>query len=384
MAVDFSGQTQGKKIAFIGCGQLAKMMAESAIGLGVITSFLAEPNENTTCVDGLGIVVVRTDEHTPEQLYAALGEPDIITLEREQVDLQFLRALEHFCVIHPNLNAMAAAQDRLKERTELTRLGIPVAHHVFAKEKNEFVTKASSLTPPLFIKHPTLGYDGNHQWRAKTRGDLETLDLPSESFPLLVEQAVPFECEASIIAARSSSGEIALYPATVNTHVEGILVKSSVASDESLKERLSPAYEYMNTLLKAWDYVGVLTIELFVTGDGIVVNEIAPRVHNSGHWTMDGCASSQFENHIRAILGASLGDTTAKMASGMVNLLGVDAFPEVLLTENDRVHWYKKSVRPRRKMGHVNLVDENESALKSRQTEMIEKIYGNFNALQKA
>lgn len=372
-----------EKIAIIGCGQLAKMMAEAASVIGVSTTFLAERGENTSCVDGLGKVVVRDESQSAAQLFHALNQPQVMTLEREQVDLDFLHALEAFCEIHPNLTAMAIAQDRLKERQELIRLGIPVAKHVVAKTKAEFLSKASTLKLPLFIKHPKLGYDGNHQWRAKTQAELEELDLPEDSFPLLVEQAVNFECEASLIAARSSSGELTFYAPAMNTHVEGILVHSHVVSDANFKQRLQPAYDYMSTLLNTWNYVGILTIELFVTDDAVIVNEIAPRVHNSGHWTMDACSCSQFESHIRAVLGLSFGDTSSSREAGMVNLLGVDSIPSGLLGEADFVHWYNKSVRPRRKMGHINMIGDDRSTFLKHQQIIVDRIYSDFKSLKK-
>lgn len=194
------------------------------------------------------------------------------------------------------------------------------------------------------------------------------------NFPLVAEQYVPFLYEASIIGVRSLAGEIRYYPATINEHCDGILLRSYTAPNEAIHQQLLPARQLLALLFHHWNYVGVLSLELFVTRNGLVVNELAPRVHNSGHWTMNGSPCSQFENHIRAITGLHPGDTRAKSHAGMVNLLGIERIPDKL-ERGCYSYWYNKTPTARRKMGHINMLSRNAQRLAKIQNQLIAELY---------
>lgn len=367
------------RVAIVGCGQLAQMMAKAGAKLDVDFAFLALPGEETGCVEGLGdVVVVDPTTQSPEEIFNALGKPDVVTVEREQLDVQILRSLQPFCAVHPNPDAVAYTQHRVSERNALQKAGLPVSTFTTAANKDELAEAIASLGLPLFIKHPTDGYDGKAQWRIFSQDDFDNLAIDNWDTALLVEQKVDFLYEASIIGARGRDGEIRFYPATRNVHEDGILLTSYAADESSFMSALEPAKDYIGTLLSDWDYVGVLTMELFVTNNGLVVNELAPRVHNSGHWTIDGVESSQFENHIRAITGMALGDTSVTGSAGMVNLLGTDA--DAALLDGCERHWYGKDIKPKRKVGHINVLPSTSDAVKATTKRLVQAIYPESDA----
>ena len=191
-----------------------------------------------------------------------------------------------------------------------------------------------------------------------------------------MEEMVNFSTEVSVIAARNSKGEVAVYPVTENYHRRGTLLISEAPAPGLTEEQEAEAQRMISTLLNASGYVGVLAMECFVTEQGLIVNELAPRVHNSGHWTMNAGIASQFENHLRAITGMPLGSTTPAKNGGMVNLLGVDVTAQDALAENAYLHLYNKSVKPNRKMGHVNLQAEDSESLKQQLNALAAQIYG--------
>ncbi len=366
------------KIAIIGAGQLAKMLAEAGIQIGHTFTFLANVDEDIRCINGLGDVVRKEENIGAETIFKQLGYPDVVTVEREQVDISLLTELEKLCPVHPSTQAIAFTQNRIKEKTFLDSLDIPIANYSVANNREELNTIVESSKRTVFIKHPYLGYDGKSQWKVSGLQDLNSLSFPNEIFPLVVEESVEFICEASLIGVRSEKGEIKYYAPTKNYHRDGILIHSSLLNEENhLKMITDCARDYIKKIFEASNYVGVLTLELFVTQKQILVNEIAPRVHNSGHWTMDGCESSQFENHIRAITGMSLGDIQIENPVGMVNLLGVDSINKSWNDNVCKVYWYNKSVKPKRKMGHVNFLNTDDSNIKNLQEQLVKQLYGN-------
>lgn len=372
-----------KTVAIIGCGQLAMMMAQAAKKIGLHVSFVAYDNEDVRSVSNLGKIVRYSRGKSVAKLFKDLGEPEVVTVEREQVDVALLHELSDFCQVHPNPDAVKVTQNRIYEKELLQHFGFAVAPYKKVRNVDDLLCAFTSLYPPLFVKHPTSGYDGKNQWRLNSIGDLEKITIPEKSFPLVAEEKVPFLYEASLIAARSKAGEIRYYPPTVNEHKEGILLKSYTTDNKKINRQILPARKIMATLLEHWDYVGVLSLELFCTEDGLIVNELAPRVHNSGHWTMDGCSCSQFENHIRAITGKKLGDTKAQFPAGMVNLLGVDSAPKQFAS-NSKIYWYNKTPKPKRKMGHINIVDEDNVQLEEKQNFLIQEIYSNSELPKKS
>ncbi|MCO1335438.1 5-(carboxyamino)imidazole ribonucleotide synthase [Microbulbifer sp. OS29] len=360
-----------RRVAIIGCGQLAQMMAQEGRPLGVEFSFLAEGGENTDCVQGLGVIVQRKQGQGAEALYQALGCPEVITSEREQVSVGLLRALQRFCPIYPDPHIIEKAQHRLREKRALTDCGLPVAPFVAALKETELRGALDQLGFPAFIKSCENGYDGKNQWCVTNAEELEAALPQTSGQECVVEAGVDFACEVSIIGARSVSGEIKAYPLTENRHQKGTLILSR--APYANPELVAVAEHYLKTLLRDWDYVGVLAVECFICDRGLIINEVAPRVHNSGHWTLEGTEASQFTNHIRAILDMPLGDTSCPQPVVMVNLLGVDTAPKQL---NQSVCWYGKKLRPGRKMGHVILQDFCEDNLRQRSEAVIKELYG--------
>ncbi|GAB2887215.1 5-(carboxyamino)imidazole ribonucleotide synthase [Microbulbifer echini] len=359
-----------RHIAIVGCGQLAQMMAQEGESLGITFSFLAERDEDAGCVEGLGTLVRLEGGDSGEQLYRALGCPEVITAEREQVDVQLLRDLQRFCPVYPDPHVFEKAQHRLREKCALSESGLPVATFMPAQGREALQRALDTVGYPAFIKSCENGYDGKNQWRVKDAAQLREAVEEAQNLPCVVEASVAFSCEVSLIGARSVSGEVKTYPLTENLHRQGTLLLSKAPFSNA--QLLARARAYLQKLMDDWDYVGVLSLECFVTDDGLVVNEIAPRVHNSGHWTLAGASTSQFANHLRAILDMPLGETDCPRPAAMVNMLGIDRPPS---GNNDGVWLYGKSLRRGRKMGHVLLLDNCDIQLAKRSEAIIADLY---------
>jgi 5-(carboxyamino)imidazole ribonucleotide synthase len=340
----------------MGCGQLARMMALAGKNMGIRFSLVALGDESPECVEGLGAIVSWQQEDLDAQaLYDAMGRPDVVTVERENISVELLRALQSCCPVHPNPDAVSHCQNRLRERRLLRSLAIETAPFAEAYTVAQVAEAIEKLGLPVVVKHASAGYDGRNQWRIRSEDDLAAFSEEQGDDEWLVEQWIRFDNEVSLIAVRSASGEVAVYPPTLNTHQDGILIRSLVPAPGLSGEQASVADRYIRKLLDAMDYVGVLTMECFVVGDRVLVNELAPRVHNSGHWTQQGDVTSQFENHLRAILGLPLGSTSLRGYAGIVNILGKPpgAACFAALAGNASLHWYDKQPRPGRKLGHV-------------------------------
>jgi 5-(carboxyamino)imidazole ribonucleotide synthase len=353
------------RIAVVGCGQLSRMLAIAGIPLGIQFSFVKDDaGQSNECVEGLGVIQAspakvsdtnQYDKKEIEQLYKDLGQPDCITVEKEQVDLELLIALADFCPIYPGIAAIKACQHRGQEKQLLASLDIPTSPYFYNTKAVEAVQK---LGFPVMVKSCTEGYDGKNQWLIKTDADAEQFDaLNSQDY--IIEAFVAFDKEISQVSVRSKEGDIKHYSLADNHHEKGILI-GSVAPAVNISEQLSAkAQAYMESLLTELDYVGVLAMECFVTGDSLMVNELAPRVHNSGHWTQLGSVTCQFENHIRAIAGICLGNTKQISTAGMFNIIGTEQPSFDVLDENATLYWYNKTVRANRKLGHINFLGEN-------------------------
>jgi 5-(carboxyamino)imidazole ribonucleotide synthase len=365
------------RIGIIGGGQLARMMALAGWNMGLEFSFLASEGESTRCVEGLGTVVVLSPGQTPEQLYIALGEPDVITVERERVDLDLLRAFTRLCAVHPNPEAVEACGDRFREKHLLDSLQLPSAPYRIANSAPQVADAANDLGLPVVVKNPTEGYDGKQQWHIYDQQQL--LGFLDENPPgqWLVESRIDFEREISMVAARSANGDTSIYPPTENRHHNGILLSSIAPAAKLSPELMKDSEESIRTLLEAMDYVGVVAMECFVTADGLLINELAPRVHNSGHWTMLGEATSQFENHLRAILGLTLGATSTHRCHGMVNILGGYDQERVLgeLSATTALHDYNKTPAPLRKRGHINVAADSRQAVENELSRLQQILY---------
>jgi 5-(carboxyamino)imidazole ribonucleotide synthase len=347
-------------IGIIGCGQLARMLAQAGAPIGATFSFVVEPGADPTPVKGLGQQTPLRDCMTPAELYAALDNPSVITVEKEHVDVPLLEALSAFCRVAPNPQAVHITQNRSREKNFLNQLGIPTVGFAQADSEQALRTAAQQIGFPIIIKSEEAGYDGKNQWRIRSQADLDKFCAAQQhsALDLVVEQWVSFQAEVSMVAARNTQGEKTFYALTENRHQNGILLTSRVPAPHGSEALSQKAQHYLNTLLDALNYVGVLAMECFILGDQLLVNELAPRVHNSGHWTQQGSNTSQFENHVRAILGMPLGQADLRHHAAMVNLLGIEASAGQVASPQTTLHWYDKTCKPGRKVGHINIQDE--------------------------
>ena len=362
-------------IAIFGCGQLAQMTAQAGLKLGYRFSFIADPQEDTRCVNDLGDIVTYSPAMSAEELFLALGSPDVITVEKEMVDAELLAALKSFANIYPNDNAIYLSQNRIREKNFLRHNGIPTADFEIIETQVQLDSLPERLGLPIYIKAAESGYDGYNQWRIKTAEDLAQVTL-SDQVQLIAEKHVDYTREISVIAVRNAKGDIVYYPLMENRHEEGVLIATMAPAPNTDVILEEGAVAYMETVLSTLDYVGVLTMECFDTEHGLVVNELAPRVHNSGHWSMDGCKTSQFENHCRAIANTELGSTEANGVGGIVNMLGEHGNPNDFSSEELFYYTYGKTERPRRKLGHIGVLTNDYSSLKKHLNKVLSDLYG--------
>jgi len=346
---------QGSTIGILGGGQLGRMLSVAASRLG----FRCHVYEPGAAPAGDVAHKVTTAPYEDEAaLRAFAASVDVITYEFENVPTSALDLLESLKPIRPNRRALAISQDRIPEKTFLNDLGLATAPWRKVSSEADLAAAVQTLGLPAILKTTRLGYDGKGQAKLTTKADIPTAWAAMDGAPSILEGFVTFDREVSVIAARGLDGSVAAYDPGENVHVGGILRTTTVPA------RLSPALRSDAVLLaarilNALDYVGVMGVELFVTPQGLLVNEIAPRVHNSGHWTQAGCAVDQFEQHIRAVTGLPLGDGGRYADVVMENLIGDDVarVPELLKARDTQLHLYGKGApRPGRKMGHVNRV----------------------------
>jgi len=343
------------KIGILGAGQLARMLALAGYPLGLEFVFLCPARD--ACAAPLGEHLCAGFED-PAALQALAGKVDRITYEFESVPAGAVAHLEAQRPVWPPSQALAIARDRLHEKRLFNRLGIDTAPFEAVDSLANLRQAVARLGLPAILKTRTLGYDGKGQQRLHEATELEAAWEGLGGAPAILEGWVPFEREVSIIAVRSLAGELAFYPLSENRHQAGILRCSTGILDDPLQAQ---AQDYARRLLEHLDYAGVLAVEFFQIEDRLLANEMAPRVHNSGHWTIEGAETSQFENHLRAILGLPLGSTALRGRPGMVNLIG--ALPDMralLAVPGAHVHLYGKTPRPGRKLGHVTVCREDD------------------------
>jgi len=368
------------RIAVVGTGQLARMLALEGWAMGFQFSFLATHDESSVCVDGLGSVVRYQTGTSAAEVYLQLGSPDVITVEKEDVDIDLLKALQQFCPVYPDPSIIHVCQHRGRERDFLNKIGVPCAVYQKVSTVDELSAAIDLIGLPAILKSCVAGYDGLNQWHFETRVDvikfINTTDL---TFQCILERKVSFTREFSIILVRDINGNHLRYPLTQNRHSKGVLL-TSIAPVPDFDTRLhSQVDDIIKRFSLAWNYVGILAIECFETDSGVLVNELAPRVHNSGHWTQLGANTSQFQNHLRAITGMALGATDVRGHAGMINLLGCTASSAVLCQSNSQVHLYNKNPRPGRKLGHVNLVHYDDRQLTEQMNQILGDVYGDKN-----
>lgn len=346
----------GSTIGILGSGQLGRMLAIAAAQLGYRCHIYA-PESGPACDVAAAFTAGAYDRADLIAQFAA--QCDVVTYEFENVPVEPLRTIADVVPLRPGLRALEVAQDRATEKRFACTHGGRTAPFALCEGRDALEGALAQTGLPAIIKTLRLGYDGKGQARVKPGDDLDRAWEAVDGQPSIVEGFVTFEHEFSIILARGTDGSTAHYPAPLNVHRDGILAISTVPAPALVMAQVEAAAALAGKLAHALDYVGVLTCEFFATRDGPVFNEMAPRVHNSGHWTIEGAQSSQFENHIRAICGLPLGDTTLTGASvEMENLIGdeADQWPALIAEPGTHLHLYGKSTRPGRKMGHVTRV----------------------------
>jgi len=343
------------KVAIVGAGQLGQMLGEAAGSIDAECRFLDPSASPPAASTG---TVIRRDYDDAQGLKELAEWADVLTYEFENVPVAAVEPLTERLPVYPPPAALRKAQDRLEEKSLFEALDIPTSPFLRIDSPDDAQAAADQLGLPLVFKSRRFGYDGKGQAVVHDANAVADVWQELGSVGLIAEKFVAFDREVSIIGARRPGGEIATYPLAENKHSNGIL-RTSLApyNDRELHEL---ACDYHARLLEHLDYVGTLSLELFVTGDRLVANEFAPRVHNSGHWTIEGAATSQFENHLRAVLDLPLGPTDVTGHSVMVNLIGsLPAGLEALRGSQTYVHDYGKSPRPGRKLGHITAVADN-------------------------
>ncbi|MES2665805.1 MAG: 5-(carboxyamino)imidazole ribonucleotide synthase [Pseudomonadota bacterium] len=346
----------GATIGILGGGQLGRMLSVAASRLGFRTHIF-EPGPNPPAGDVAAHVTTAAYDDLAA-LRAFASAVDVITYEFENIPTAALDALEAIREVRPNRRALAISQDRIAEKDFLTSLGLTCAPYAAVNSLDDLHAALANIGTPAILKTTRLGYDGKGQARIMDAAQAAGAWASMNDAPSVLEGFIAFTHEVSVIAARGLDGSVACYDPGENVHRDGILHTTTLPARLSPGQR-SDAVLLAARILTTLDYVGVMGVELFVTPQGLIVNEIAPRVHNSGHWTQVGCAVDQFEQHIRAVAGWPLGDGARHADVVMENLIGDDVLrlPAIATERATQIHLYGKTEsRPGRKMGHVNRV----------------------------
>jgi 5-(carboxyamino)imidazole ribonucleotide synthase len=359
------------RVGVLGGGQLGRMLALAGPPIG-LRCVCVDPDVAPPCAWVAEHVQRSVDD--PDLPSLLDGRVDLLTYEVEHLPIEALRRLERRFVLRPSVRAVEIAGDRLLEKTFLRDLGLPTAPFAAIDSPEDARAAVERTGAPAILKTRRWGYDGKGQRRI-THVDEAHDAAVSLAVPSIAEGFVHFSRELSIVAARGLGGEVRCYPLVENVHREGILRLTRAPASDVTPALQARAEALVTRILEAFDYVGVIAAELFEVGDELYVNELAPRVHNSGHWTIEGAYTSQFEQHLRAIAGLPLGSPAARGASVMVNLIGelVDR-DAVLAIEGAHLHLYDKAPRPGRKLGHITFVADDASTLRARIAELPEPL----------
>ena len=351
------------RIGILGGGQLGRMIALAGIPLDIRCVFL-DPDPDAPAAAVGELITGAFDD--PAALDRLASSCDVFTFEFENVPSGAIEYLmRRGKTVHPSSKALTTAQDRRLEKAAFTRLGIPTPRHASIQSPADVSAAIRTVGLPAVIKTCHGGYDGKGQQVVRTEAEAHTAIAALGGRPLIAEELIAFDRELSIIAVRSTVGDHAAYPLVHNRHAGGILRETQAPAPDISEAIQREAETYANRLLDDLGYVGVMALEMFDVGGRLLANEIAPRVHNSGHWTIEGSHTSQFENHLRAILGWPLGSTAMRGGSIMFNLIGgVPSREQMLACEGAHVHLYGKQPRSGRKVGHVTVCgDTVEEAL---------------------
>lgn len=343
------------KLGILGGGQLARMLAQSAYPLGIKTVCI-DPSKDACA--GEVTQLIHADYTDQTALTQFIQEVDCVTLETENIPLACVDYLERFVPVYPNKQALTITQDRLTEKSFSKSLGIDTAAFEAVKDERHLEEIIQQIGYPTILKIQRFGYDGKGQFIIRSRGDIAQAYQALSNNDLIVEKFVNFEFECSLICVRNQTGEMAFYPLVKNQHKDGVLRISEAPLNQPKLQQA--AQRIAAKILQTLKYVGVLTIEFFVNGEQLLVNEMAPRVHNSGHWTIEGAETSQFENHLRAVFNLPLGSTEAIGYSILFNCLGeMPSLRSCLSIPGAHYHSYSKQPRPMRKLGHITCVSQD-------------------------
>lgn len=364
------------KIGIIGGGQLGRMLALAGYPLGLEFCCM-DPQEN--CSGGQVMPLIQGNYDDEVALKSIAEQCDILTYEFENIPVETVKFLKKYRPTYPGESVLAVAQDRGEEKSTMRRLKIPTVDFHLVNSFEDLKNGIQQLGLPAILKTCRMGYDGKGQWKMESFEQAEELWPTLPKVPMILEAFCPFEREVSLITAASRTGKRAYYPLIENHHEQGILSWSQFPAAQLTKDLQKQAEDYANRLIEDLNYVGVFTIEFFVKEGQLLVNEIAPRVHNSGHLTIEGSVCSQFENHLRAILGWPLGETSARGHNLMLNLIGDFPDKEKLLKVTGlHLHDYGKTPRSKRKLGHLTICFEDEKTLEGKKQTVLELISKNL------
>lgn len=338
------------KIGVVGGGQLGRMLAMAGAPLGMKFVFLDPAHDACAAQMGHLICSNYSDHYAIREL---VNQCEAVTFEFESIPPETVEFIGQFVPVYPVANSLKIARDRWTEKQMFQDNGIPTAEVAAIHSQEELQEAVARIGVPGILKTRTLGYDGKGQKVLKTQEEADNAFEELGSVPLIYEGFVDFDCELSCIAVRGRDGSQAFYPLVENEHQSGILYKSTATENHPLQGK---AQEYVGRVMDALSYVGVITFEFFAKGDTLIANEIAPRVHNSGHWTIEGAETSQFENHIRAVAGLPLGSTERLGHAAMYNLIGrLPGESKILEVPGANYHNYGKEPKPGRKIGHITV-----------------------------
>jgi 5-(carboxyamino)imidazole ribonucleotide synthase len=344
-------------VGILGGGQLGRMLALAAAELGLNCHIYCPDTKSPAFAVAAARTIAPYDDEAA--LAAFASAVDVVTYEFENVPVATVRFLAERVAVFPRQRSLEVAQDRYDEKRLMGELGIAVAPYAPVNTQQDIYSALARTGRPAILKARRMGYDGKGQAAIRSGDDLVAAWRSIGEMPAILEAHVPFEREISVILARARDGAMRAYDISENRHVNGILAETTVPANVA-PELAAEAVAMAEKIAEALDHVGVVAVEMFVApGSVLMVNEIAPRVHNSGHWTTDGCLTSQFEQHIRAVAGWPLGDSERHSDVTMENLLGdaIARWPQILAENGARIHLYGKAeARPGRKMGHVNRV----------------------------
>lgn len=347
------------KLGVLGGGQLGRMLALAAYPLGI--EVICYEATTDTCANQVANIIC--GDYADEAKLKAFAESvACVTFETENLPLQTAQCVAKYGELLPNVTTLQLTQDRLLEKELLQSLGIPTANFFKVNSYEDLQAAIIQLNFPCILKTRRSGYDGKGQAILRNAQEAESAFAALQGQDLICESLVPFDFEVSLISVRSGQNDIKFYSLARNEHRDGILrVSQAPFINAALQQQ---AEQYTLRLLEKFNYVGVMTVEFFVLNDQLIANEIAPRVHNSGHWTIEGAVTSQFENHVRALSGLPLGETSARGHSAMVNFIGAEPDkPTILMIPGAHYHSYGKVARPGRKLGHVTLNKSNKDEL---------------------